>query len=128
MTMKGIEMHDRDKDIEELEQLLGPAVADYRAMRHSGKLSTHRTSPRRLVPVRSIGIAASVLLVVTAVALLAPEAGRHGNNGALSEMPISLPGQPGMRPTGIDRPRLSTALVRPSVGMSLPRRPSQSNG
>ena len=121
-------MHNRDRDIEELEQLLGPVVADYRAMRHRGQLSAHRASTHRFVPVASIGIAASVLLVMTAVALLAPEAGRYGNNGALSEIPTSLPGQPGMRPTGVDRPRLSTALVRPSVGRSLPRRPSQSNG
>lgn len=121
-------MAEHDKDIEDLERLLGPVAADYRSLRHKGALQEHQLKPRRIGSVRVAAIAASVVLAVTAVTFLASGPGRHVDPKVVSKMtiPASFPSRPAGRWTAKEQPRRTLSLARLSVSPTLPRRPGRS--
>ena len=121
-------MAERDKDIEDLEQMLGPVVADYRSLRHEGALPAHQPKPWRIGFARRAAIAASVVLAVAMVTLIASGPGRQGDTRVVLKMtiPASFPSRPGGRLTVQAPPRVATGFVRLSASPPLPRRPGRS--
>ncbi len=125
-------MRDSDKDLEELERLLGHAKADYRALRHRGNLAARPAKAGRTPPSRRYAIAASMLVAVAAIAFGAIELG--GGSGVTptkpSRLAISRPAAIplSLRPAGDARARLSIDRSRLTVELRLPRRPTRSGG
>lgn len=123
-------MHDSDRDTQELQRLLGPAVADYRALRHSGVLQTGSAPRQSIRSSRPFRVAASILVAAALLAVFAldrdetPQS-RPGGQIAIS---TSLPARPIARATALDAARPSVRLSRLSFRTTLPRSPSRQGG
>lgn len=125
-------MRDTDNDIEELEGLIGHAKRDYLALRHEGRLADDRMATRPPRPVMRYAIAASALLVASAVALgVIDSHDGHGPGSAeRSQLAISRPESVplSLRPTGRLTPPFSADRPGLAIRLRLPDRPSNSSG
>ena len=115
-----------DKDIEALNELLGPTVADYRSLRHHRQLRAPAPRRNRIAPVHIAAVAASVLVAVVAISLVAT--GPDGPPDPQAQPRIAtkstLPSRPGTRPDRLSTPRMSIEVSR----LTLPRRPARPKG
>lgn len=120
-------MHDRDKDLEDLERLFGHVKADYRDMRHQGELGPLPAPVRRQREHKyfyfGAGSAVAVmLLAVISANLPAPQSVQNPIRLTIPDrgtLPLTL------RPVGKIKPR---SLPSKSVSLRLPRRPMAKKG
>lgn len=114
-------MHDDDQQLQDLDRVFGPAMADYYALRHQAPLrATPAPSPRRTHPLYQFAAVASVLAVIAigSVSVLNIHAPQKQARFAIPDLgatPLSL------RPTGKIKPR--SLLPPTSTALRLPRRP-----
>lgn len=122
-------MQDTDKDLEALEGLLGRASADYQALRHSGALQPDFEPARRHVRQRTYGIAASVLLIVSALTLAGGMYWPNTKTTVSSRLALAKPAMPlSLRPgSGLPK-RISLSRLKPAKSLQRPRRPSGPKG
>ncbi len=123
-------MNETDKDIKELQRLLGPAVSDYRSLAPRGVLQNRPPRRDRFFSARSAAIAASMLVAVAVAALVALDPDDPQPIGSVAEIAISksFPTQPSARPTATNFQRPTASLSRPFVRSTLPRNPARTGG
>ncbi len=114
-------MHDGDKDLHDLDQLIGHLKADYRDMRHDGDLVMSANlprSPRRVYLYTAATAAAVLLIAIIGANLPSPQAPttfaklRIPDRGTL---PLSL------RPVSTVKPVMLSA--KRTFSLRMPRRP-----
>ena len=127
-------MQETDKDIDELERLLGGATAEYRALRHTKALRAGSGVIRRSFHLRPYAVAASVLLLVSGsiVGLFNEAIWSGAKQSPVSRLAISRPATPlSLRPARGFPKRVSISrlkLAKGNLGPILPRRPTGSKG
>lgn len=123
-------MNETDRDIEELNRLLGPAVSEYRSLEHRSDLEYRPRPHRPFVSVRSFSVAASVLLGLAVVGFLSFDRVERQDSRSGTQMAFStsLPGRPTVNPVERDIQRPTISLSRSSLTLTLPGNPMRSGG
>lgn len=123
-------MNETDRDIEELNRLLGPAVSEYRSLEHRSNLENLPLPRRRFVSMRPFSVVAPLLLALALVGFLSIDRLERQNSQSRSPIAFStsLPGRPAANPlaTNIQRPTVS--LSRSSLKLTLPSNPVRRGG
>ncbi|MEM7526688.1 MAG: hypothetical protein AAF416_03295 [Pseudomonadota bacterium] len=122
-------MREPDKDLDELERLLGDAKTEYRALRHAGRMPEPQAHARRGVSRRlAIGASALVATTVLTIGALDQIVGSAGSAPSRLSMP-SLAASPfDARPAGLRPAGLPLSFRRLQRGSTIPPRPSASRG
>ncbi|MEO1493433.1 MAG: hypothetical protein AAFV19_14860 [Pseudomonadota bacterium] len=122
-------MRDDDRDIAELDRLLGGTTAAYRALRHQGALPVGQPHDSRRWHIGRYAVAATVLIaVVGAAAVIAPQFLRSGDHPYRFAMPSHVTAPLSLRPNIKSRPALSGNRSRMAIRSRLPSRPAKGQG
>lgn len=122
-------MRDDDRDIEELDRLLGGTKAAYRALRHEGDLRLDRPRPVRGWHAGHYAVAATVLVAVLGTAaVFTPVMMGRGETPYRFAMPAPATAPLSFRPETKSRPALSGDRSRMAVRSRLPARPAKTRG
>lgn len=124
-------MHDDDRNLEELDRLLGGTKDAYRTLRHERALPSASQPPVRRLRWRTghTAVAASLLIaaIVTA-SLLATTPMASDDYAYRFAMPSQVPAPLSLRPAITSRPALSGDRSRLSLRSRLPSRPAKTKG
>ncbi|MEM7056435.1 MAG: hypothetical protein AAF557_02495 [Pseudomonadota bacterium] len=123
-------MHDKDRDLHELERLLGHTKPGYLVLRHEKELRAGSASRKPTPRFTHIAAAAAILAVITAVGFGTLEPGSWGTSKSKSRMAMPAPGAKplSLRPMGKLKATASFARPRVTASFRAPRRPSAKKG
>jgi len=123
-------MPNQDRDIQDLERLLGHTKPAYRALRHKGALSERQPARGRTHIVAKLAVAACLALVVGALAwtALVPDAPSRQPAPFRMALPAPADRPLTLRPRPVKSIELAQTRAQLPTALRLPRRPVRTEG